>query len=237
MKKKLSTKPICIIPARGGSTRIKNKNVINFAGKPIISYAIKTAIKSKIFSKVIVTTDNLRIKNISQKYGAEVPFIRSKKLSDNSAGTDLVIKDCIKKINSQYVEFHFCIYPCSPLIGPQELKKSLNKIKKLRYDKLTTISKYSSSPERSFLKKKEKIFFNKMNSKNKKGQDLKNYYYDTGNIVVYRTSKLLKSKKIFFPKKATFLLLPFYKSIDINTYEDLEIAKFLFHYKNKNNLK
>ena len=65
---------IAIIPARGGSKRIKNKNIKSFNKRPIIYWSIKTAINSKIFNKVIVSTDNLKIKKIAQKFGAEVPF-------------------------------------------------------------------------------------------------------------------------------------------------------------------
>ncbi len=69
-------KPICIIPARKGSKRIKNKNIKLFAGKPLISYVIKIAKKSKLFSRIIVTTDSKKIANIAKNNGAEVPFIR-----------------------------------------------------------------------------------------------------------------------------------------------------------------
>ena len=70
---------ICVIPARSGSKRLKNKNIKSFNGKPIISYAIKIAKSSKLFSRIIVSTDCKKIKSIAEKYGAEVPFLRSKK--------------------------------------------------------------------------------------------------------------------------------------------------------------
>ena len=76
-------KPICIIPARQGSKRIKNKNIKLFAGKPLISYVIGIAKKSKLFSKIIVSTDSEKIANIAKNNGAEVPFLRNKKLSDD----------------------------------------------------------------------------------------------------------------------------------------------------------
>ena len=88
---------ICIIPARSGSKRLKNKNIKKFDGKPIISYAIKIAQSSGLFSKIIVSTDSKKISNIAKRYGAEVPFLRSKKLSDDFATTSEVIIDCIKK--------------------------------------------------------------------------------------------------------------------------------------------
>ena len=74
---------ICIIPARQGSKRIKNKNITIFNGEPIIYYAIDLAKKSKLFSRIIVSTDSLKIAKIARKYGAETPFLRSKKLSNH----------------------------------------------------------------------------------------------------------------------------------------------------------
>lgn len=68
---------ICVIPARGGSKRIKKKNIKNFFGKPIIAWSIKKAIASKCFDKIIVSTDDKEIASVAKKYGAEVPFIRS----------------------------------------------------------------------------------------------------------------------------------------------------------------
>ena len=71
---------IAIIPARGGSKRIIKKNIINFNGRPIISLQIKILKKSKLFDKIIVSSDNEEIINIAIKYGVEAPFIRPKKL-------------------------------------------------------------------------------------------------------------------------------------------------------------
>ena len=200
-------KPVCIIPARGGSKRIKNKNIIDFFGKPIIAYSIITAKKTKLFSRIVVSTDSYKIKRVAEKYGAEVPFIREKKYANDYVGTDIVIKDCIKKIRSQDYEYHVCLYPCSPLIDVRDIIFSYKKIKNLKFDKLTSISQYNQSPERSFILKKNKIIFAKksvLKTLRKRGQDLKKYYFDTGNIVIFKTSMLLRCKKFFFPKKIYF---------------------------------
>ena len=93
---------ICIIPARSGSKRIKNKNIKRFGGKPIISYAIRLAITSGLFKRIVVSTDSNRIAKIAKKYGAEVPFLRSKKLADDFTTLPEVLIDCIKKISSSY---------------------------------------------------------------------------------------------------------------------------------------
>ena len=76
---------IAIIPARGGSKRIPRKNIKDFLGKPIIAYSIEAAIKSNIFDEVMVSTDDEEIADVSQKYGAKVPFFRSKEMSDDYA--------------------------------------------------------------------------------------------------------------------------------------------------------
>ena len=86
---------ICIIPARSGSKRLKNKNIKKFNGKPIISYAIKIAKSSGLFSKIVVSTDSKKISNIAKKYGAQVPFLRSRRLSNDFASTSEVLIDCI----------------------------------------------------------------------------------------------------------------------------------------------
>ena len=118
-------KIIAVITARKGSKRIKNKNIINFFGKPLIAYSITTAKKSNLFSKVFVSTDSLKIKKISEEYGAEIPILREKKLSDDFSGTNEVVADFIKKMN--YENYIICcIYPTAPLMRSKDLKKGLN---------------------------------------------------------------------------------------------------------------
>ena len=82
---------ICIIPARAGSKRIKNKNIINFYGKPIIAYPIIAAQKTKIFKRIFISTDSKKIANIGKKYGATVPFLREKNISDDLTSTSDVL--------------------------------------------------------------------------------------------------------------------------------------------------
>ena len=84
-------KPICLIAARGGSKGVPKKNIRKLAGKPLIAHTIEKALDSNIFSSVIVSTENKEIAKISKKFGAEVPFVRPKKLATDSASTDDVI--------------------------------------------------------------------------------------------------------------------------------------------------
>ena len=92
---------ICIIPARGGSKRLPQKNIKDFLGKPIIVYSIEEALKSKLFDRVIVSTDDKDIAKIAEKFGAEVPFIRPKELSDDFTGTNDVVSHAINFLIKQ----------------------------------------------------------------------------------------------------------------------------------------
>ena len=98
-------KPICVIPARGGSKGVPKKNIRKINGKPLISYTIESALKSKIFSHVFVCTEDTEIAKISKKFGAEVPFLRPKKLAGGSVPMDDVLVDFIGKIISLGYKF------------------------------------------------------------------------------------------------------------------------------------
>ncbi len=227
-------KPICIITARANSKRLKNKNIKNFFGKPIISYPIFTAKNSKLFSRIIVSTDSKKISEISKKFGAETPFIRSKKLSNDFSKTNDVLKDAIIRTNSQKVEYVFCIYPTAVLIKKNDLKKAFYLMKKNRFDCLIAVTDYEYNPMRSLVFKKDKSIKYKWKKYiNTRSQDLPHLFHDTGSFYIFKTSTILKSKENL---KIGSYFLDRLRSIDIDNKEDFEFAKILFKYqKNKKN--
>ena len=93
-------KAIAIIPARGGSKRIPRKNIKDFFGKPLIAYSIEVALKSKLFDKVIISTDDEEIAKIAVEYGAIVPFLRPQELSDDFTETRAVINHALGYLKS-----------------------------------------------------------------------------------------------------------------------------------------
>ena len=216
---------ICIIPARSGSKRIKNKNITKINGIPIIAKTIKIAKQSKLFKRIIVSTDSSKIAKIAKTYGAEVPFLRSKYLSNDHAPIIKVMIDAIDKIKSFREKFHFCIYPTSILINKKDLKTAFLKIKRTKSDFICPIAKFESNPLRSFSIKNSYINFYWPKNQMKRSQDLKELYYDTGSFFIYRTEKLLKMKnKKILPKRSTYILLK-KKLIDVNYPEDLVLLK------------
>ena len=117
---------ISIIPARGGSTRIPRKNIKEFHGKPIIAFSIGTAIESRLFDRIIVSTDDQEIAHIAQEYGAII-HKRSEEMSRNEIGTQEVIANVLRdlEINKGLV---CCIYPTAPLMLINDLKRGLDEI-------------------------------------------------------------------------------------------------------------
>jgi len=218
---------ICIIPARSGSKRLKHKNIKKFHGKPIISYAIKTAQSSGLFSKIIVSTDSKKISNIAKKYGAEVPFLRSKKLSGDFTSTAEVLIDCINKISSKKTVYHFCLYPTAALISKEDLIRAYKKIKKRKASMLIAITDFETSPYRALKLSNSKINFYFKKYAKYRTQDIPKLYRDSGSFYIFKTASLLKDKGKL-DNKSSYYHLDRNKAVDIDNIKDFKLAEMLF---------
>jgi pseudaminic acid cytidylyltransferase len=218
---------VAIIPARSGSKRIPQKNIINFFGKPLISYSIIAAKKTKIFDKIIVSTDSDKIGSIAKKYGAEYLFKRPKKLSGDQIPTSSVVKHAINYLKKENQEPNFicCIYPTAPLILPQDLINSYKIIKNNKYKCVFSAVKNSYPIQRAFyLNKKKQI--NMLNKKNfnKRSQDFPETFHDAGQFY-WGTYNSWMNNQINFSKTSKIYLLPQLRAQDIDNFDDLEIVK------------
>ena len=226
---------VAIIPARSGSIRIKNKNIKNFLKKPMISYAIKSAKKSKLFDKIVVSTDSNYIGSISKKNEADVFIKRPKKLSGNKTSTRAVILHAINWLRKNYKTptFICCIYPATPLLSYLDIVKSYKIIKSNKsYDYVFAAIKNSFPLERCFSLHKNggvKMFNKKNYFKN--SQDFKGTYRDAGQFY-WGTCGSWINKKIIFSKKSRVYLLSQFSVHDINTYEDWRFVEKLYKINN-----
>ena len=184
---------IAIITARGGSKRIPRKNIKNFMGKPMLAYAIEAAIKSGIFEEVMVSTDDKEIAEVALKYGAKVPFFRSKKTSGDYATTIEVLIEVIseyKKLGKTFDEI-CCIYPCVPFLTGNILKSAYEKFKQNNVDRLTPVVKYSFPIQRAFrIDKDGTLKFTEPDNIFTRSQDLEPRYHDVGMFYFYKNGKL-----------------------------------------------
>ena len=129
---------LCTICVRGGSKEISNKNIKILNGKPLVYYTIKQAKRSKIFSKIVLSTDSKKIKNISQKIGADAWFLRNKNLSGDDISKISVIRDTLKRSETHYkIKFDYIVDldATSPLRKILDIKKSFKNFKKKKITK------------------------------------------------------------------------------------------------------
>ena len=225
---------IAIIPARSGSKRIPYKNIKTFKGKPIIFWALKTIINSKLFDKIIVSTDSKKIAKIGKKFKAEVPFIRPKSISNDFASTTDVMKHSInwlqlKKISPKYI---CCIYPTAAFMSLKDLSDGYKKIRTNKWNYVFSAGKFNSSIFRSFKNnnlKGLKMIFPKFY--NKRTQDIEETFFDAGQFYWGKTEAWKKSKPIF-SKHSTLIEIPRWRIHDIDTIDDWKVAEKMWIIRN-----
>jgi pseudaminic acid cytidylyltransferase len=221
---------VAVIPARGGSKRIPHKNIKNFLGKPIIAWSIETAIKSGIFDKVIVSTDDDEIAAVAKEYGAEVPFIRPAELSDDNTGTSPVVKHAIRWLqsNGHEVEYACCIYATAPFVQSKYLLEGFSKLKEFNKAYAFSVTSFPFPIQRALRivndNQVEAIWPENTNSRS---QDLEEAYHDAGQFYWGRADAFL-SDVVLYSEESVPIVLPRFLVQDIDTYEDWQRAELMF---------
>ena len=167
-----------IIPARSGSVGLKNKNITSFLGKPLLAHSINFAKKLKFIDKILLSTDSKKYKKIGLKYGAEVPFLRSKKVSQSNSMEEDVLEDIKKKLNekkSKIPDYVLWLRPTCPLRNIENYIAAYKKFKKLN----KSVCIVSQTDPRIFVAKNKKLIPLNLNFKKKsmvRRQDCKPAY-------------------------------------------------------------
>jgi N-acylneuraminate cytidylyltransferase len=228
---------ICIIPARGGSKRIPRKNIKEFCGKPIITYSIKVAIDSKLFDEVMVSTDDKEISDIAIEFGANVPFLRSNKNSDDYSGLEDVVLEVLNFYQSQGIEFKSfcCLLPTAPFITINRIRECLYKLE-TGFSSVFPVLRYSYPIQRSLKNKEGKVEMAYPQFINSRSQDLEPRFHDSGQFYWMKVNDFYQKKELFSDNTG-YIELSEMEVQDIDTPEDWEIAEFKFNYhaKKKNN--
>ena len=227
-------KPICIIPARAGSKSVPNKNIRLIAGKPLIYYTIKSALESKLFSHVIVSTEDKKIASIAKKYGAEVPFMRPRNLATDKTPQEQVLLHAVKKLNSLGIDFEIFVYrDCTvPFIDSSDMNGAIELLKKS--DCYSTCASIKAHPNPYFgMWEPNKEGFLKISKTTDKvisrRQDAPIVYIIDG-LFVFWTKKFLKTRKCLTSK-----MLPYEISREhshmIDFEFDFKVAELLINSK------
>ena len=224
-------KIICVICMRANSQNIKNKNLIILNRKPLMYYTIKSAINSKLFDNIVVSSDSRKIQKLSKKFGAEVIFSRPKKLSTNYVPKLSVIKHAVKNSEKHYkkkYDYVIDLDVTAPCRDADDIKKAFKKFQKSKKDMLVSVTKSRKNPYFNMLEiKNGNISLVKKTSKQVVARQKSPVVYDmNASIYIWKRDKLLKSRNLL-QKSLSIYEMPQEKSMDIDTKLDLRINEFL----------
>ncbi len=221
---------IAIIPARGGSKRIPQKNIKTFCGKPMIAWSIEAAIKSDCFDRVMVSTDSEEIATVARKYGAEIPFMRPLALADDFTGTIPVTKHAIEWYEAQghTVDEVMCIYPTAPLVQPNIIIEAYRQWKDNHANYCFTATSYAAPIQRAFkLTENKRADMFSPELFNERSQDLEEAYHDAGQFY-WGKPEAFKRLEPVISKDSSPYILPRYLVQDIDTPDDWILAELLY---------
>ena len=221
---------LAIIPARGESKRLPNKNILDLSGKPLISWSINASLNSKYIDRTVVSTDSDQIREVALSYGAEVPFKRPNHLSDDFAIKDDVIMHTIDFFrNEKQEKFDYIIYlqPTSPLRNEGHIDDAIEYMFEKKADAVVSVCEVEHPVQWTAVlpdSRDMSIFINSLDLQTR-SQDFPVRYRLNGAIFIYNSNKLIESKSVFLKENIFAYVMPQNVSIDIDTETDLMFAK------------
>lgn len=221
---------LAVIPARGGSKRVPRKNIKIFGGKPMIAWSIEAAMRSECFDRIIVSTDDEEIADVSRDHGAEVPFMRPPELSDDHTGTIPVIAHA-----TQWQADHdtpatqvCCIYATAPFVQASDLQRGLQLLQSSGVSYAFSVTSYAFPIQRAVrITPNQRVEMFQPDQFNTRSQDLQEAWHDAGQFYWGQAAAWLAQKPIF-TQQATAVRLPRHRVQDIDTPEDWTRAEWMF---------
>jgi N-acylneuraminate cytidylyltransferase/CMP-N,N'-diacetyllegionaminic acid synthase len=223
---------LAVIPARGGSKGIKDKNIRELAGKPLIAWTIEAAKKSKYIDRAIVSTDSPKIAEISRTWGAETPFNRPPKLATDRASTNDVILHCLKWIHQnehKTYDYFVLLQPTSPLRNSAHIDDAVEKmIADRNADSLVSIVESKENPYwTKIIDKKGRLRpFLPDREHHSRRQDLPKTYVLNGAIYISKSKTFMTNPDLFGGKCLPYIM-DRESSVDIDDEDDFFYAEYL----------
>ena len=221
---------VAVIPARGGSKRIPRKNIREFCGKPMIAWSIEVAKQSKLFDRIIVSTDDEEIAKVAKFHGADVPFMRPVELSDDYSGTTEVMAHAVSWMQNQQwqPEAICCIYATSVFLTVEDLKKGFNALSVGNWSYAFSVTDFEYPIFRSFKKCSDggvKMFFPEYFES--RSQDLPEALHDAAQFYWGKPDAWLKSINLI-DQHSCPVMIPRWRVQDIDTEDDWVQAEIIF---------
>jgi CMP-N,N'-diacetyllegionaminic acid synthase len=224
---------LAIIPAREGSKRLPNKNLLNFSNKPLISWTISSSLNSKYIDKTLVSTDSKLIKKTAIEFGAEVPFLRPDKLSTDHASRDEVIRHSIDFLKTQLHEnfdYIVCLQPTSPLRDEIHIDRAIEYLFEKEADSVISVCEVEHPIEWTGILPSDKKMQDFIQNKylQTRSQDFPIRHRINGAIYICSAKKFLETSTVFLKENIFAYIMPRKDSIDIDEEFDFIIAESIF---------
>jgi pseudaminic acid cytidylyltransferase len=222
-------KRLAVIPARGGSKRIPRKNIRPFLQQPIISYSIRAALNAELFDEVMVSTEDTEIADVARALGAQIPFPRSTETSDDYS----TISDVLGEVLTQYeimgklFDVVCVIYPAAPFVTAERIKQGYDLLLGGNHDAVMYVVKFGYPIQRALTLDRGKLSFMHPENSNKRSQDLKPAYHDTGQLFWITRQSFIRNKSVFVENIGA-VELPEAEVQDIDTEEDWKLAELKY---------
>lgn len=221
---------IAIIPARSGSKGLKDKNIRELSGMPLIAYSIKAAQHSGMFEEIMVSTDSKKYADIAVRYGASVPFLRSDKQSSDLAGSWDVVEEVLNKYNELGKQFDtVCLLqPTSPLREVSDITNGYILYEKKKADAITAVCEMDHSPLWSMTLPADHSLmeFRKATQTQQAPRQKMDTYYRINGALYIRKIKYIDNYAIVEAENEYAYIMDRRRSVDIDTIWDFELAEF-----------
>lgn len=229
---------IAVIPARSGSKGLKDKNIKELNGKPLLAYSIEAAQQSGIFDRIHVSTDSEIYAGIARTYGADVPFLRSTEMSSDTSSTWDAVRFVLKEYEKRGETFDTItvLQPTSPLRTVEDITGAYRFFKEKQASMISSVCEMDHSPlwsntlpEDLSMKdfEDEKLAFLPR-------QSLPVYYRENGAIYIVKAEQLFRDINIYKDRCYAYIMDKSH-SIDIDGELDFAIAKTIMEMENKGN--
>ena len=222
---------LALVPARGGSKRLKRKNILPFLGEPLIAWTIKAGLKSSFIDRLIVSTEDPEISKVSMKWGADVPFVRPTELATDTTETIDVVFDVLKQLENggERFEYLLLLQPTSPLRTVDHINEAIELLQAKKADSVVGVCEVDHPVEWTAIIPDDLsmgAFFSDANIATR-SQDCPTRYRINGAIYLVRISRLLTEGSLFLRSGAYAYKMDRLHSMDIDTHEDFVLAEFL----------
>lgn len=224
---------IALIPARGGSKGLPGKNTKLLFGKPLIAYAIESALNSKYITQVYVSTDSEEIAEIAKKYGAKVPFLRPSYLASDEAlavDTYLFMLDKWQE-SGENVDSFIILQPTSPLRTSKNIDEAIELFQSKNASSVISYTEENHPVSWHKYVNDDLTFSTIFEEELLNRQQKRKTFYPNGAVFIFKT-ELIREKK-YYNENSFAYLMSRYNSVDIDTLEDFEYVEFLITKKEK----